>query len=69
MIAIEHIQALLDDKAALMFRLERARVVLGPGHPVLYSDKYSFGKAPWERDWDGGKGLMDVNGEEDSDDE
>ncbi|KAF8529865.1 hypothetical protein JB92DRAFT_3081264 [Gautieria morchelliformis] len=56
---IEHIQALLDDKAALLSRLERARMMLGPGHPMLYS----------ERDWDGGKGLMDVNGEEDSDDE
>ena len=67
--AIEHIQSLLHDKSALLSRLDRARIMLGQGHPLLYSDAYSSGKALWERDWDGGKGLMGVHGEEDTDDE
>ncbi|KAF8591054.1 hypothetical protein K439DRAFT_1327816 [Ramaria rubella] len=59
---IEHIQALLDEKATLLARLDHARTVLGPGHPAAYSD-ISLGQAPWERDWDGGKGLIDPDGE------
>ncbi|KAF8525776.1 hypothetical protein BU17DRAFT_74216 [Hysterangium stoloniferum] len=67
---IEHIQGLLDEKAALTSRLEHVCSVLGPGHPALHPNA----SLPplWEREWDGGQGLMvDTNGEvfRDSDEE
>lgn len=66
--AIDHIRGLLDEKSALLARLERARGALGDGHPALYSHAYAQGPPVWEQDWDGGKGaMMDVDGEEDSD--
>ncbi|GJJ08234.1 hypothetical protein Clacol_002443 [Clathrus columnatus] len=58
---IEHIQGLLYEKDTLTSRLERARAILSPSHPAL---NYTGLTPPlWEREWDGGKGLMVVNGE------
>ncbi|KIJ52517.1 hypothetical protein M422DRAFT_26097 [Sphaerobolus stellatus SS14] len=57
---IEHIQGLFEQKSTLLSRLERARGMLGPGHPALQTTEEPL----WEREWDGGKGIMvDVNGE------
>lgn len=60
--AIEHLQDLLEQKSELLSRLERTRSILGPNHPAL---RQNFGEQPlWEREWDGGKGIMvDVNGD------
>lgn len=62
--AIDHLNALLAERATLSTRLERARAALGNGHPALavspnhLDDK---GTPLWERDWNGGTGWGDAD--------
>lgn len=59
---IEHIQGLLQQQSVLLSRLERARAILGPDHPILMDGPV---ERLWEREWDGGKGTMvDIYGNE-----
>ncbi|KAF5327022.1 hypothetical protein D9619_004126 [Psilocybe cf. subviscida] len=52
---IDHIQALLADRSALLARLHRARSSLPPGHPALIP----LSPDPlWEREWKGGNGKL-----------
>ncbi|KAF8181325.1 hypothetical protein BJ912DRAFT_614228 [Pholiota molesta] len=60
---IEHIQALIADRSALLARLHRARSSLLPGHPALSP---LIPDPPWEREWKGGSGRLEG---EDMDDE
>lgn len=62
-IAIDHVQALLAERAALSLRLHQARGALPPGHPALaYSPHHLDDKGAllWEREWTGGTGWGDV---------
>ncbi|PPQ91707.1 hypothetical protein CVT25_012848 [Psilocybe cyanescens] len=52
---IDHIQALISDRSALLARLHRARSSLPPGHPVLTP---VLSDPPWEREWKGGDGRL-----------
>ena len=69
-LAIDHLNALLAERANLSARLDHARAVLNPGHPALactpthLDDK---GTPLWEREWTGGTGWGDV--EDDGGDE
>lgn len=69
--AIDHIRWLLGDRDALLSRLQRARQVLGEGHPALvlrpeYRDV--SGVPLWDREWTGGTGIDDGADDEDGDD-
>ncbi|KAF7336772.1 BHLH domain-containing protein [Mycena venus] len=62
---IDYMNELLADRDALQTRLDRARSVLPPGHPArtpLQSEPL------WEREWKGGVGHADEEGEDDDDD-
>ncbi|KAH9481232.1 hypothetical protein JR316_0005753 [Psilocybe cubensis] len=66
---IDHIQALLSDRSALLARLHRARSSLPPGHPALTP---ILSDPPWEREWKGGEGKLgceDPDGEGVSEDD
>ncbi|KAF4613783.1 hypothetical protein D9613_007481 [Agrocybe pediades] len=58
---IDHIQALLAERSALLARLHQARSSLPPGHPALSP---LIPDPPWEREWKGGEGKL---GDEDPD--
>lgn len=65
-LAIDHIQDLLSDHAALKDRLNRARSVLPPGHMALFPQ--TGGEQPlWEREWHGGVGLLDDGNADEAD--
>ena len=66
--AIDYIRSLLGDRETLLDRLQKARHVLGEGHPALvlrpeYRDV--SGVPLWDREWNGGTGIDE---DEDGDD-
>ncbi|KAK7032273.1 hypothetical protein VNI00_013232 [Paramarasmius palmivorus] len=64
---IDYINELLNDREALLTRLERARGVLTPEHPSLMK---SDAQPLWEREWKGGSGKdADADDDDDEDDE
>ena len=69
-LAIDHLNALLDERMSLTARLNQARAALVPGHPALqYSRNHLDDKGTplWEREWNGGTGWGDA--EEDAGDD
>ncbi|KIP11204.1 hypothetical protein PHLGIDRAFT_114860, partial [Phlebiopsis gigantea 11061_1 CR5-6] len=60
---IDHVQALLAERAALALRLHRARATLPRGHPALAYPSHLLddkGVLLWDREWTGGTGWGDV---------
>lgn len=64
--AIDYINELLSERQTLMNRLQHAREVLPPGHPVMMP---SVEQPLWEREWKGGEGKYDAKAEADEDEE
>ncbi|CAK5268362.1 unnamed protein product [Mycena citricolor] len=68
---IDHLEALLAERTALVSRLERARLALPPGHPALVptpgalTDVNGVPTPLWEREWKGGAPENDGDEEED----
>ncbi|TFK49611.1 hypothetical protein OE88DRAFT_1662139 [Heliocybe sulcata] len=61
---IDYVTGLLDERRALLVRLEHARARLRPDHPALRPS--SANTIPlWEREWTGGTGDGDLDEEED----
>ncbi|KAL5504282.1 hypothetical protein ACEPAH_8356 [Sanghuangporus vaninii] len=62
---IDYIHELLEDRKALLERLNRARSKLSPGHPALVPLQ---DVCLWEREWTGGTGTTDDGDSDDEDD-
>ena len=70
-VAIDHISALLAERAVLSSRLNQARAALPNGHPALScASKHLDDKGTplWEREWTGGTGWGDVEDDGGDDD-
>jgi hypothetical protein len=63
---IDYLSELVNGQTALMQRLENARAMLPPGHPLL--DPPSTPPL-WERQWTGGEGKMEADDDEDDDEQ
>jgi hypothetical protein len=63
-LAIDYINDLHAERSDLLSRLERAKSLLGEGHPALVRPDSI--PALWEREWKGGAGS---EGEEEEDSE
>jgi hypothetical protein len=57
--AVEYIQQLLAERQHFTERLQRARAVLPPGHPVLGLSGPPGDLPLWEREWTGGLDAKD----------
>ncbi|KZT02594.1 uncharacterized protein LAESUDRAFT_730103 [Laetiporus sulphureus 93-53] len=69
---IEHITSLIDDRESLLTRLQSARSSLAQGHPALVvsdAHKNADGVPLWEREWNGGVGIVEEGVEEGEEDD
>lgn len=59
--AIDYLSSLVNEQTSLLQRLDHARSILPPGHPLL---EIPSQPPCWERQWTGGEGKADDDDED-----